>query len=130
MPTSSSTWDFYGRNSELAQISSVLERKRWFFLQITGRRRIGKTTLIRQALARQKIAHTLYIQIPDSDAAGVAAAVNGYLELFNINQRVSSLRELATLIGTLARKGYVVALDEFQYFHRKSLYDFCSMLAG
>ncbi|ELO0720570.1 ATP-binding protein [Pseudomonas aeruginosa] len=72
-------WSFYGRRSELLQMQQVLERKRWFFLQISGRRRIGKTTLIQQALQAAGIDKTLYIQIPDSDPTGVVAACNEYL---------------------------------------------------
>lgn len=121
-------WSFYGRRSELQQMQRILERRRWFFLQISGRRRIGKTALIQEALRAAGVARTLYIQIPDSDPAGVAAACNGYLETFGIEDRISSLGELAQLIGRLATAGYVVALDEFQYFHRKQLADFCSLL--
>ena len=118
-------WSFYGRRSELQQMQRILERRRWFFLQISGRRRIGKTALIQEALRDAGIDKTLYIQIPDSDPAGVVAACNGYLETFGIDARVASLGELAQLIGRLASAGYVVALDEFQYFHRKQLADFC-----
>ncbi len=121
-------WSFYGRRSELQQMQRILKRKRWFFLQISGRRRIGKTTLIQQALQGADISKTLYIQIPDSDPAGVAAACNGYLETFGIDARVRSLADLTQLIGRLVASGYVVALDEFQYFHRKQLFDFCSLL--
>ena len=39
-------WSFYGRRHELQQLQRILERRRWFFLQISGRRRIGKTSLI------------------------------------------------------------------------------------
>lgn len=106
----------------------ILERRRWFFLQIFGRRRIGKTALIQEALRGAGIARTLYIQIPDSDPAGVVAACNGYLETFGIDARVRNLAELAQLIGRLAAEGFVVALDEFQYFHRRHLFDFCSLL--
>jgi AAA+ ATPase superfamily predicted ATPase len=106
-------WSFYGRRSELQQMQRILERRRWFFLQISGRRRIGKTALIQEALRAAGVARTLYIQIPDSDPAGVVAACNGYLETFGIEHRVTSLGELAQLIGRLAAAGYVVALDEF-----------------
>jgi len=122
------SWSFYGRRSELLQMQRILERRRWFFLQISGRRRIGKTALIQEALRGAGIARTLYVQIPDSDPAGVVAACNGYLETFGIDARVTSLGELAQLIGRLAAEGYVIALDEFQYFHRKQLSDFCSLL--
>lgn len=121
-------WSFYGRRSELWQMRQVLERKRWFFLQISGRRRIGKTTLIQQALQAAGIDKTLYIQIPDSDPTGVVAACNEYLNTFGIQERVRSLGDLADLIGRLAEQGYVIALDEFQYFNRKRLFDFCSLL--
>lgn len=121
-------WAFYGRQTELRQLQEILSRRRWFFLQISGRRRIGKTTLIQQALRAAGVSKTLYIQIPDSDPAGVVAACNGYLETFGLEERVGSLGELARLIARLAEAGYIVALDEFQYFHRKPLFDFCSLL--
>jgi hypothetical protein len=121
-------WSFYGRRSELQEMQRILARRRWFFVQISGRRRIGKTTLIQQALQGAGVAKALYVQIPDSDPAGVVAACNGYLETFGIDAQARSLADLARLIGRLAADGYVVVLDEFQYFHRKQLGDFCSLL--
>lgn len=106
----------------------ILSRGRWFFVQVAGRRRIGKTALIQQALAQTGRDKTLYIQIPDSDPTGVLAACNDYLQTFGLPQRLSSLGGLAQLIGELVTRGYVVALDEFQYFNRKPLFDFCSLL--
>lgn len=124
----SASWSFYGRRNELSQLQAILARRRWFFLQISGRRRIGKTTLIQEALSADQRARTLYLQIPDSDPVGVVAACNGYLETFGRPERVSDLGELAKLIGRLAEKGVIVAIDEFQYFHRKPLGYFCSLL--
>ena len=43
-------WAFYGRQMELRKLQDILPRRRWFFLRISGRRRIGKTTWIQQAL--------------------------------------------------------------------------------
>src|SRR5690606_10685220 len=80
------------------------------------------------ALQAAGVGKTLYIQIPDSDLTGVVAACNGYLNTFGISEKIHSLGELAQLIGRLAEAGYVIALDEFQYFHRKRLFDFCSLL--
>jgi AAA+ ATPase superfamily predicted ATPase len=121
-------WGFYGRQQELAELRKILARKRWFFVQISGRRRIGKTSLIQQALQQSGHHKRLYIQIPDSDPTGVLVACNDYLETFGLSDRVHSLAEFAQLIARLVGKGYVVALDEFQYFHRKPLFDFCSLL--
>lgn len=128
MASPPTAWSFYGRRAELAQLRTILDRRRWFFLQISGRRRIGKTTLIQEALSADERARTLYIQIPDSDPAGVIAACNGYLETFGMAERVSDLGDLVKLIGRLAESGRIVAVDEFQYFHRKQLADFCSLL--
>ena len=34
-------WKFYGRREQLADLERMLDRKRWFFAKVTGRRRIG-----------------------------------------------------------------------------------------
>ena len=123
------TWDFYGRSPELDKLTAILRRDRWFFVKITGRRRIGKTTLVREALARSGRHDVLYVQIPDSDPAGVVATVRDFYDLFGVSgHRPSDLRTLAQDVARLVRAGWVVALDEFQYFHRKALYEFTSHL--
>jgi uncharacterized protein len=65
-------WKFYGRKEQLADVERILLRKRWFFAKVTGRRRIGKTTLIQHATqdvgGEQPV---FYVQIPDSEPAGV-----------------------------------------------------------
>lgn len=122
-------WGFYGRNDELHRLQTILARNRWYFVKITGRRRIGKTTLIQRALqGGQKV---FYVQVPDSGPVGVLSAVADAMETFEIPARFArpkSLAELAKLVGILARAGYAVALDEFQYFNRERLRDFCSLL--
>ncbi|MBI5482177.1 MAG: ATP-binding protein [Deltaproteobacteria bacterium] len=122
-------WGFYGRQNELGQLAAILRRGRWFFLKLTGRRRIGKTSLVQEALKAHGPAQTLYLQIPDSDPAGVLAAAREFYELFQIPEpHPSDLQSLARSIGTLVRSGYVVAVDEFQYFLRRVLFDFNSYL--
>lgn len=125
------SWGFYGRRAELEQVRSILRRERWFFAKISGRRRIGKTTLIQQAL-RDSSKPVLYMQVPDSAPSGVLSAVRDAFDTFGVDTREiplpTSLSELATTIASLARRGYVVVLDEFQYFHRKLLSEFPSHL--
>ena len=125
-------WGFYGRDTELDELKAILRRGRWFFARITGRRRIGKTTLVQQALQAVGAEDVLYVQIPDSAPAGVLSAVSDSMATFGISAerfpRPTSLRGLAHLVGDLARAGFVVALDEFQYFSRKHLYEFTSHL--
>jgi hypothetical protein len=123
-------WGFYGRNDELHRLQTILARNRWYFVKVTGRRRIGKTTLIQRAL--QGGQRVFYVQVPDSGPVGVLSAVSDAMDTFEIPSadfpRPKSLADLAKLVGTLARAGYTVALDEFQYFNRERLRDFCSLL--
>jgi len=125
------SWGFYGRRDELAQLEAILARGRWFFVRMQGRRRIGKTSLIQQALG--SIARpTVYLQIPDSAPAGVLSAFSDALETFQVPETVArpprTLTELAKAIESLVRADYVVVLDEFQYFTRKHLSEFASHL--
>lgn len=125
------TWGFYGRGEELNALRAILQRGRWFFAKVTGRRRIGKTTLIQHALQQVGAKRFYYVQIPDSAPAGVLSAAVDAMETFQIPSEFSrprTLAELARLLADLARGGYVVALDEFQYFNREKLREFCSLL--
>jgi uncharacterized protein len=124
-------WGFYGRADELLRLKEVFLRGRWFFARITGRRRIGKTALVQRALMESGRDRVLYVQIPDSGPAGVLSAVHDAMTTFGVPDRFArpgSLLELARLIEALARAGYIIALDEFQYFSRKHLSDFTSYL--
>ena len=127
-----SDWGFYGRRDELDKLRNVLDRGRWFFVKITGRRRIGKTALVQHALGGRDARPVYYVQIPDSGDAGVLSAVNDALDTFNVPRekflRPRNPAELAKLLEALAEAGYVVVLDEFQYFNRKGFEGFCSLL--
>lgn len=124
-PATRSSWGFYGRRDELEQLCQIIRRGRWFFLKISGRRRIGKTSLVQQ----EHYDKVLYMQIPDSDPAGVVAAARDFYALFRVAEPLpKDLRSLAGSVADLVRRGYVVAIDEFQYFHRKALYEFTSHL--
>ena len=127
--TSHATWDFYGRSQELDNLTAILGRNRAFFAKLTGRRRIGKTSLVREALKRSGRTKVLYAQVPDSDPARVLATVRDFYDTFDVpGERPFDLRSLAQNVGRLVREGWVVALDEFQYFHRSALYEFTSHL--
>jgi uncharacterized protein len=124
-------WGFYGRGEELAQLNAVLGRDRWFFVKITGRRRIGKTALIQRVL-QSTGQPVVYFQVPDSGPAGVLSAASDALDTFEVPGELATppatLRELALLVGKLVEAGYVVALDEFQYFIRTHIAEFASHL--
>ena len=122
-------WGFYGRRQERAELAAVLGRGRWFFLQISGRRRIGKTRLVQELLQPVRPERVLYIQIPDSDPAGVVSTACDFMEHFGVGAPLPhDLRSLAVRIGQLCAEGWIVALDEFQTFSRKALFPFTSEL--
>src|SRR5437764_10223671 len=108
-------WGFYGRTEQLYEIRKFVGRRRWFFAKITGRRRIGKTTLIQQALQGTGFQNVFYVQIPDSGPAGVLSAVVDALDTFQVPaepfRRPDTLAGLARLVGELTRAGYIVVLD-------------------
>ena len=128
----SSSWGFYGRGAELEHLEGILRRGRWFFARVSGRRRIGKTALIQAALRATGSTRVLYVQVPDAGPTGVLSAVADAMDAFGIDPdrfaRPATLLELARTIGELARAGYVVALDEFQYFSRPALHELTSYL--
>lgn len=125
-------WGFYGRAAELRMATEIMGRNRWFFAKMTGRRRIGKTALIQHAIQSAGEKPIFYVQTPDSAPAGVLSAVDDALDSFGVStDRFASprtLAEFARLIGSMARAGYIVVLDEFQYFNRAHLSPFCSFL--
>ncbi|NJM91362.1 MAG: ATP-binding protein [Rhodospirillaceae bacterium] len=133
-------WRFYGRTAEIAAIKRILGRQRWFFCRISGRRRIGKTTLIQKALDEAG-RRNLYFQVPDSDEYGVVQAFLDAVEDFydpddedhrqlvgGLRKETKSLLDVAGVISTFNQNGIIVTIDEFQYFHRKALSPFCSFL--
>ena len=130
---STPTWGFYGRATEQAEIEAILSSGRWFFCAISGRRRIGKTTLIHRALESHPGRGALYVQVPDSDERGVVQAFRDALEDSGTDpdttRHVRTFIDLAEVIAFLCRsKGFVIVIDEFQYFHRKALSPFTSFL--
>jgi hypothetical protein len=122
-------WGFYGRRDELDVLTRILQRNRWFFVKVTGRRRIGKTSLVQEALRSMGRDRVVYVQIPDSDPVGVISAVRDFYAMFGVEGHAPrDLKSLASGIAALVREGWIVALDEFQYFHRSSLFEFTSHL--
>lgn len=121
-----SEWGFYGRKQELAQIQKVLDRGRFFFCAISGRRRIGKTSLILNALQQAgRDRSAIYVQIPDSDERGVVQAFeDSFEDTVTPRKAAEFTKDFSTIAGslfTMWEAGHVFALDEFQYLNRSAL---------
>lgn len=127
-------WGFYGRRAELAEIDKILARGRFFFCAISGRRRIGKTSLIQEAIRRRGLTNkALYVQIPDSDERGVIQAFEDAIEDVGFAQSFAreasnNFQDIAILLYAYWKNGGVTIVDEFQYFNRKVLSSFQSLL--
>ena len=125
-------WGFYGRRTEVAEIAKVLSSGRWFFCAISGRRRIGKTSLIQQALRERPETKHFYFQVPDSDERGVVQAFQDAIEDYGIDQDLArefkTFADMANVIARRSKLDRVTIIDEFQYFHRKALTPFTSFL--
>ena len=130
-------WKFYGRRSELEAMKQLLSRQQWFFCAISGRRRIGKTSLIKEALTSlPQASEAVYLQIPDSDEHDVVSVFVDTLAGIGAERLPSTVdlskmhrfADMVQVIGHLCRAGWIVILDEFQYFNRKSLSSFASLL--
>lgn len=129
-------WSFYGRDRPLAELRKIVHEPRWFFCRISGRRRIGKTTLLKE-LAQADAAlsnRLLYQQVPDSDERDVASAFRRQLEESEfpgaaaLASHVNDFASMAKAIGSACKAGMVVVLDEFQYFTRAKMQAFNSFL--
>lgn len=130
------TWEFYGRAEPLAELRRIVSAGRWFFCRIEGRRRIGKTALLGR-LAQQDPAlasRLIYMQVPDSDERDVAYTFSRSLRGSEhqvaqaLAENASNFAGMAFAIGKLCELGFIVVLDEFQYFTRAKLSPFNSFL--
>jgi AAA+ ATPase superfamily predicted ATPase len=132
----SKEWGFYGRSVEMGEIEQIIGSGRWFFCSISGRRRIGKTTLIQRAIGNRRASEefrAVYFQIPDSDERGVLQSFQDALEDHSISRENAailghSFQHMAETIARLCDVGFIIVLDEFQYFHRQQLAPFTSYL--
>ena len=94
---------FIGREKEIKQIEALSKEN--FFLIVKGRRRIGKTLLLRKTLPG-----SIYLFIwPDKNSDWI-------LEQISIEHSLPSFKNFGSLLEYLFEQGKVVIIDEFQNF--------------
>ena len=124
---------------ELGSLLDRLRRRRWFFGTIRGRRRVGKTALVQQALRvleedEPDEVPCLLVQLPDSTPADLATVFRnavregGFEGHLDESSASPGLPGVARAVGALCAAGVVVILDEFQTCHGGPLRGFPSLL--
>ena len=114
---------FVGREEEIALLRKFRERAREAaqFVVLTGRRRVGKTALLRQSLDDGKVPY-LHLPITRQSEKTLCKELQGEVERvlqLDILGASSSFRELFQLLmKASSTRRFTVVLDEFQEFDR------------
>lgn len=111
---------FYDRAAEIAELQEIQQRtihSHSLFTVVTGRRRIGKTSLIREAYPGDK---TVYLFVSrDNEIVLVrrfAEEVRTVLQIY-VPQEIASFRALFTLLMEASKTlHFTLIMDEFQDF--------------
>jgi len=134
-----SPWTFYGRSDELGNLLARMRQHGWFFGTIRGRRRVGKTALVQQAIKTLRDDEPsgipcLLVQLPDSTPLDFATVFQNGVREAGLEQHVGEpstrqgLPGVARAVGALCSAGVVVVLDEFQTCHDGPLRGLPSLL--
>ena len=105
---------FFGRQKELQRIKDFLNRPQTGAMLILGKRRVGKTTLIKKALEDSDITSVIYTCIPsdlNTNLLLLSKAVSTSLNFPEIG--FSNIQSLFDFLNTLGKK-IVIVLDEYQ----------------
>ena len=115
--------DFIGRKDELARLKKINDFTRQsvggYLTMITGRRRVGKTTLVRRFLEQNNIQHCYFFVSRKQPKAMLDEFAELLAEQF---PEISGLQFVnfdgffKFLFQTLERKNYTFVFDEFQNF--------------
>ena len=102
---------FYDRKDELDYLSTQREnsRKRSLFLVITGRRRVGKTALVREFLRKEKGVY-IFIEVKDENLIFLDAE-RAFEPILGVRPRISSWEGLFDIVR---KNRLILVLDEFQ----------------
>ena len=111
---------FIGRSEEISKINRMLLRQEQSVCLIFGRRRIGKTELIKHVLEESAIPG-LYYECKETSEANNAASINDLIaEHFGIPvPAFSSVEETLTFLFQQAEKAPLIfVLDEYPYLQK------------
>lgn len=110
---------FVDRIEELRELDRVLNLKNASFVVIYGRRRLGKSTLIKKSLHKEDVFFMAgdFMETVQLDLLKESLAVK-FPELTNINFR--SWEDLLIMVNKLSKEKFTLCLDEFPYMVKHS----------
>ncbi len=106
---------FVGREEELQQLSDAFSVDQSAIL-VYGKRRVGKTTLIKQALLSQKKDHLYYECIKGTVQDNIDAFTRMLLDnhVLQFSTSFSAFRDVFAYLNTLPHK-FIIVIDEYPY---------------
>ncbi|MCY4542854.1 MAG: ATP-binding protein [Rhodobacteraceae bacterium] len=121
-------WRFYGRESELAKLIDELDYRMFHSATISGRRGIGKSSLLLEAAALRPATTPLVmceLPSPEEGATEACRVLSVAVEQAGLGRLLGSLRPrspnhsdrmwFSAIVRHLLENGAVVALDEFHH---------------
>lgn len=110
---------FYARDNELKSISEFLESDRSKAMLLYGKRRVGKTTLLKDALSSSGIRYIIFECSEGSVASNLSSLCQMVDREWDIPvQNCSSFENLFSTIQRLGVVG-VIAIDEYQWLKQE-----------
>ncbi len=120
--------EFIGREKELAQLRKVLDGINGGRILIYGRRRMGKTTLIRKTLEETEGIKILYTALPIDLEGNAKALGDAVLKAIGIQSlRAESIDELFSFLSTRNER-ITIAIDEYQDMKKRADSDYVDAL--
>ncbi|MCD8074971.1 MAG: ATP-binding protein [Lachnospiraceae bacterium] len=109
---------FVGRERELSKLNRMYQSGSFEFAVVYGRRRVGKTTLIREFMKDKQGYY--YMSVEGAKKENLAGLSRAFLSQEDSLQETFEFRDYESMLGhldTLAKSGerLIVAIDEYPY---------------
>ena len=109
---------FIGRERELSKLNKMYQSETFEFAVLYGRRRVGKTTLIREFMRDKE--GVFYMSIEGTKRENLQGLSKAVLSKNELQQNTAEFRDFEALldyIDTLAKTGdrMIIAIDEYPY---------------
>ncbi len=109
---------FVGRERELSKLNTMYQSNQFEFAVLYGRRRVGKTTLIREFMKEKQGIY--YISVEGAKKENLYGLSKAFLAQGEVKQTTAEFRDYEALleyIDSIARSGerMIIAIDEYPY---------------